>query len=129
VLHQWFSRNGLVNNPDKSEAVLFSTAQRARTSPLALDEVDVADSPVNLANSVGVLGVLLDKRLTLDNHVQNICRSANYRVRALRHIRSSLLMDTARMVACALVNSRLDYANSILCDVTDYQHYEAAWST
>ena len=55
-LHQWFSQNGLVINPDKSEAVLFSTAQRARTSPLALDEVDVAGCPVKLADSVKIFG-------------------------------------------------------------------------
>jgi len=35
-------------------------------------------------------------------------------IRALKHIRSSLMIDMARTVACALVNSRLDYANSVL---------------
>jgi Reverse transcriptase (RNA-dependent DNA polymerase) len=56
VLHHWFSQNGLVINPDKSEAVLFSTAQRARTSPLAQDEADVAGCPVELADSAKILG-------------------------------------------------------------------------
>jgi len=37
-----------------------------------------------------------------------------YHIRALNHIRSSLSTDMAKTVASALVNSRLDYANSAL---------------
>jgi hypothetical protein len=55
MLHQWFSQNGLEINPDKSEAVLLSTAQRVKTSQLALDEVDIAGCPVKLADSVKIL--------------------------------------------------------------------------
>ena len=83
-------------------------------SPLQLSSVDVAGSAVPLADSVKLLGVTLDRHLTFTKHVQNICRSCNYHIRALRHIRSSLTTDMARTVACALVNSRLDYANSVL---------------
>ena len=42
ALHRWFSQNGLVINPDKSEAVLFATAQQTRIAPFPLEEVNVA---------------------------------------------------------------------------------------
>ena len=113
-LHQWFSQNGLVINPDKSESVLFATAQQTRSASIALDQVDVAGCSIPLAVSVKILGVTLDRHLTFSDHVQNVCKSANYHTRALRHIRSSLTTDMARTVACALVNSRFDYANSVL---------------
>ena len=118
-LHQWFSQNGLVINPDKSEAVLFSTAQQARLAPLAVDKVDVAGCSVPLSDNVKILGVTLDRHLTFNKHVQNVCKSAHYHTRALRHIRSSLTLDMARTVACALVNSRFDYANSVLHGTTE----------
>jgi len=38
----WLSQNGLVINPEKSETVLFSTAQQARASQLPLSGVNVA---------------------------------------------------------------------------------------
>ena len=106
-------------NPDKSESVLFSTAQKARISPLGLNNVDVAGCLVPLSDNVKILGVTLDRHLTFDAHVQSICKSAQYHTRALRHIRSSLTTDMARTVACALVNSRLDYANSLLYGTTE----------
>lgn len=119
ALHQWFSQNGLVINPDKSESVLFSTAQKTSTSPLGLNKVDVAGCSVPLSDSVKILGVTLDRHLTFNAHVQSVCKSAQYHTRALRHIRSSLTMDMARTVASALVNSRLDYANSVLYGTTE----------
>ena len=36
----------------------------------------------------------------------------------MKHIRSSLTTDMAKTVACALVNSRLDYANAVLYGTT-----------
>ena len=54
--------------------------------------------------SVKILGVVLDRHLTFNMHVQNICKSVNYHIRALKHIRTSLTTDMARTVACALVN-------------------------
>jgi len=43
-----------------------------------------------------------------------------YHIRALKHISSSLSTDMAKTVASALVNSRLDYANSVLYKFSDY---------
>jgi hypothetical protein len=38
-----------------------------------------------------------------------------YHIRAFRHIRPAITDDMAKLVACSLVGSRLDYANSALC--------------
>jgi hypothetical protein len=43
-----------------------------------------------------------------------LCKSCFFHIRALRHIRPALTLDAAKTVACSLVGSRLDYANSIL---------------
>jgi len=54
----------------------------------------------------------------MDNHVNAVTKSIHYHIRALRHIRSSISEDTAKMVASALVGSRIDYANSVLYATT-----------
>jgi len=113
-VHTWFSQNGLNINPEKSEAVLLSTIQHARTTSSLLTDVNVAGSIVPLTDTVKLLGVTIDRHLSFDSHVQNVCKSAYYHTRALKHIRSSLSTNMAKTVASALVNSRLDYANSVL---------------
>jgi hypothetical protein len=116
-LQAWFCLNGMALNPDKSEAILLGTTQRAH-SYTHLTSVDVAGCSVPLSDHVKVLGVTLDSRLSLDKHIANVCKSAHYHMRALRYIRSAITDDMSNSIACALVGSRLDYANSALFGVT-----------
>ena len=69
--------------------------------------------------SVKILEVTLDSHLTCDKHVVDICKACSYHMRALRHIRPCLTDDVAKTIACALVGSRLDYANAVLVGVSD----------
>ena len=80
--------------------------------------VIIAGSQIHLTDHINILGVTLHKNLTIYNYVNSFCKSVHYHVRALRHIRSSISEDMAKMVACALVGSRLDYANS--CSIYIY---------
>ena len=50
----------------------------------------------------------------MDKHVNFICRSANYNIRALCHVRSTTSAEVANNIACAIVGARLDYCNPLL---------------
>ena len=62
----------------------------------------------------------MDSELTLDSHISAICKSCYYHLRSLRHIRRSLTQDMAVSVAVAIVQSRLDYRNSLLYDISTF---------
>jgi len=51
-------------------------------------------------------------------YLQSAKMHSNFHLRALRHIRSSLTTDMATSIAVALVQSCLDYANSLLYRVS-----------
>ena len=53
--------------------------------------------------------------MTLDGNLnlKNVCRALFFHIRALRHVRPFLTEEMANVVACALVQSRVDYANSL----------------
>jgi len=53
-----------------------------------------------------------------DDHVTAVCKSAYYHIRAMHHIRPAITEDIAKSIACALVGSRLYYANSVLLGVS-----------
>ena len=116
-LHTWFCLNGLALNPDKSDTIVFGTAQRAHTLP-RLTSINVAGVTVPISSEVKILGVTLDTTLSLNKHVASINKSCYFHLRALRHIRNALTDDSAKSIACALVSSRLDYANSVLIGTT-----------
>ena len=117
ALQLWFAQNGLALNPDKSEAILLSTAGRAKSLSL-LNTICAAGAKVCLADKVRLLGVTLVASLIFNTHVKNVCRAAFYHTRALRHIRPSLTEEMANSVACSLMQSRLDYANALYVGVS-----------
>ena len=101
AVHQWLLHNGLQLNPSKSEVIQF-TAGRGREQ---VDDVSLLQpSP-----TIKTLGVTLDWLLTFDQHVANVCKACYFHIRALRHVHQSLPDDVARIVACSVVDSRLDW--------------------
>ncbi len=110
--------DGRLKNPAKSECILMGTAQRARTLPL-ISSINIAGTDVKLSPVIKTLGIRVDSNLTFDAHTQSLCKSCYYHIRALRHIRSSINLDTAKSIACAIVCSRLDYANSLLFGISN----------
>src|SRR5258706_394272 len=112
-LSWWFSVNGLSLNPDKSEAMIVGTNKRLH-SEQCCDSIALDDIRTQLVPCVKSLGVIIDNTLSFDEHIDNICKTANYHIRALRHIRKCISKKTAKSVGGAMVGARLDYCNALL---------------
>src|SRR6218665_717004 len=83
--------------------------------------IDLAGTAVPLSDTVKTLGVTLDSKLTFRPRITNFCKSCFYHIRAIRHIRSALTKGMSQTIACSLVSSRLDYANSLCVGVSDLE--------
>ena len=53
------------------------------------------------------------------SHISVVCNSCFYHMRDLRRIRRHVDLDSATLLATALVSSRLDYCNSLLYGIAD----------
>jgi len=58
-------------------------------------------------------GIVLDKRLGFDKHVDDVCKTCYWHIRAFRHVRDSLPDEVAKAVAHSIVDSLLDYCNAL----------------
>lgn len=113
AVRDWYLVNHLLLNADKSEVIVLGTVNQLRSAP-DIDSVQVAGASLSTSTTLKSLGVVLDQRLTFHDHVTNVVKSCNYHTRAIRHIRHLLTQSAAQTLACSLVNSRLDYCNSLL---------------
>jgi len=94
----WFPENGMLLNPNKTEAVLFGTRpQRKKIDTSA--GIDVTGANVAFSPSVKFLGVTLDEDLTLDRHITEISAVVATSREHLRHIRPLIDLPTAGIVA------------------------------
>jgi len=76
-------------------------------------------STVGVVGSARDLGVVIDSRLSMADHVASVCRSAYYHLRQIRPTLQSLSRDAAKTLFQVFISSRLDYCNSVLYGVTD----------
>ena len=103
----------------KSESILFGTRQRLRTFPV-IPSINIAGNDIKLSDQITSLGVIMDSTLTFDAHVTALCKACHFHLRSLRHIRRSLSTDMAISIAVAMVQSRLDYCNSLLYGISAF---------
>ena len=117
----WFAFNGLQLNANKSEVLHVGTRERRQAITLSLStHLSVAGSSLSLSSTSKILGVIFDPSLNFDAHISEICRTANYHLRALAHIRQFVSVSSANLIACANISSRLDYCNSLLTGLSSH---------
>ena len=63
------------------------------------------------------LGVILDRRLSMKEHINKVCQMAYWELRRISSIRQYLTEDAAKTLVVSLVLSRLDYGNCLLAGV------------
>ena len=104
-------------NPEKNKFIIIG--QKAIRESLAPNfPVPLLQNNISPSVKVKNLGVIFDSDNSFDNHVAKVCRACYYHLRDLRRIRKFLGVETAILLANAMVSSRLDYCNSLLYGVS-----------
>ena len=100
AVYNWLLHNTLALNPDKSDAAMSETAQRAHSlQDQDLVSVSVAGTPITLTDHIKSLGVKFDTRLSFDKYVGDVCKECYYHIHGLHHVRAAMSVERANMVA------------------------------
>jgi hypothetical protein len=113
----WATNNKLALNDAKTE-LIHMTSKFSRNVSLPLSLV-VGDSTIHASSSARNLGVVVDSKLTMKNHIDTICKSAMTAIRRIGQIREYLDEDTTARLVHSFVSSRLDSCNSLLYGLPD----------
>jgi hypothetical protein len=119
-LKVWLMFQGLLLNPTKTDAIVVGTKQQVNRIDANTTLIKIADAAIEPSDSLKLLGVTYDCKLTFNSHINNVCKSVNVHLRSLKHIRKYLDKQTANIVATSIIASRLDYCNALLAGITEY---------
>ena len=109
-------QNFLKLNDDKTE-VLIITSRQSLSDSLDIS-VQVGDQKIPPSDTPHRnLGVIFDSSLSLKSHITNICKSINFNLYSIGKIRKCLDRSTTEKIVNACITSRLDYCNSLLCEI------------
>lgn len=114
-IKQWMCANMLKLNQDKTEFIVFSPKHHVKDLPsyhLNFSGTIIKESP-NVKN----LGVWFDKTLSMQKQISSVSRSCYHQIRNIGRIRPLITEGACKTLICALVTSRLDYANALLYGV------------
>ena len=112
----WMQSNLLMLNDSKTEVVLIGTKQQL--SKFSHLDISVGNASINPCAKVRNLGVIFDSNMTMEAHVNNICKTSYFYIRLLGKLRKFLDKETGAMITHAFVTSRLDYCNSLLYGIS-----------
>ena len=112
----WFRLNSFKANPGKFQFMILGDRSHHK------HELKINSIKVEASDDVLLLGITIDKKLTLKQHVENLCRKAQYKLHALRRIRKFLTIEKAKMLGNAFIDSQFNYAPLLwmFCRITLY---------
>lgn len=109
----WMRSRKLVLAPEKTEALLITNRRKKTDISFEIETVSVKVSP-----TIKYLGVWLDTRLSLKDHIDKTTQKVQRTVRALSSIMPNIggPRATKRRVLSSVVHSQLLYAAPIWCE-------------
>ena len=113
-VNAWLSCSRLRLNASKTHVMWLGSSQL-----IDMLEVPVTSARVTVSDTARDLGVIIDSRLIMADHVAAVCRSCYYQLRQLRSVARSLSAEAVKEVVHAFISSRLDYCNSLVTGVND----------
>lgn len=111
-IKNWTAANRLLLNDSKTEVVHMTS--RFSSDISLISTISIGQSVVNVVDEARNLGVVMDKNMCLNTHVNNLCRSAYFAIYKISQIRKFIDRPTAERLVHAFVTSRLDANNSLL---------------
>ena len=114
----WCSLNDMVINPSKTEAMVITTRQKHQLRPLLLN-ITVNDIPVKEVNKHRLLGVVIDKSLSWQNHIEMTCKTLSRHLYVLSQLKHITDENTRRIFYEAHIKSHIDYASTLWDGLSD----------
>ena len=116
-IRDFLHQNMLCNNGEKTEFLIVGTSHQLKK--LKINSIKVDNTEIRAVDDVRNLGVIFDKEMTMEKHVNKMCRSAYFNLRNVSKIRQSLDRETVKTAVNALVTPHLDYGNGLLYGISE----------
>ena len=100
----WFRYNSIKANPDKFQFMIPDPSDD-KYFTLKINDIEITK-----ATEVELLGLTIDHKLKIDAHIDKLCKTARFKLHALRRIRKFLSLEQVKLLAHLFVNTQFGYA-------------------
>lgn len=107
-LLNWFYANKLSLNIDKTCFILFNYGYY---NPDV--KINIGTNEITRVNSVNFLGVILDCKLSWEEHIKSICKKVARSIAILHRVKFKLSLSTLKTLYFSLIDPYLQYCNIV----------------
>ena len=106
-IRQWMAENKLQLNDQKTEFLIICAPWKRDC--VQFDEIEIGDARISSTTDARNLGVIMDKSLNMEKHIQKLCQTSIAQLRNIADVRKYLTQNAAEKLIHAFITSRLDY--------------------
>ena len=107
IILEWLKCNSLVPNPNKFQMMFLGTRSKANLT------LEINGSNICSSDSITLLGIDIDWKLTFNQHVKNICKRASSKTIAITRLRNYLSHDQKLLLFNSFIMSCFGYCSLI----------------
>ena len=108
---KWFNLKKLSLSLNKSNFILFHG--KGKDSANHIKEIKVGDDIIPRVSHTKYVGLILDERITWENHISELCKSLTKYFNVFYHIRNFISKNLARTIYHACIYPRIKYGIEI----------------
>ncbi|KAI5746491.1 hypothetical protein M8J77_004142 [Diaphorina citri] len=117
-LRIWVKNHGILPNPRKFQAIVIGSSPILSQIDLSSGILHFDNVPIPYSDQVKNLGVIMDKHLSWNSHINNISKKCNYSFHSLRILRRILPFGVRKMLCTALIMPIIEYADTVYLNIT-----------
>ncbi|KAI5739515.1 hypothetical protein M8J77_020172 [Diaphorina citri] len=117
-LRIWVKNHGILPNPRKFQAIVIGSSPLLSQIDLSSGILHFDNVPIPYSDQVKNLGVIMDKHLSWNSHINNISKKCNYSFHSLRILRRILPFGVRKMLCTALIMPIIEYADTVYLNIT-----------
>ena len=99
----WFSKNGMIANPEKFQIMFLGLSDQRRL------RLNIEGQKLSATDTVKLLGIQIDKKLKFNKHIHEICSKVNQKVSAFARLNKYLSPDQATKICDTIILSNFNY--------------------
>ena len=111
----WMTADKLKLNDDKTELIVIGTL--AQLDKISISELSIDHVKVFAVCNVRNLGTWFDNFLSMKTAINKTCQSGLYHLQNIGRFKRYLTFEDRESIVQAIVMSRIDYCNRLLCGV------------
>ncbi len=114
----WFEANDVMANPSKFQCMTLGSNEKL--------SLDLNGMQIESSSYVKILGVIIDDKLTFNEHIVYICRKAGRQLNVLRRLSYILVEDTRMIIYKSFILSHFNFCPLVwhFCGITNSRKLE-----